>query len=114
MIRCPSCGHGFQPDRGDQITVGDLHIDFRTRQVTLGGELVPLARQTFQVLAVLASDAGRVFTFRAIYEAAWNRPVNGTDPRGIVRTQIHHLLSALGPDAPVQNVRGVGYRLGVN
>ena len=110
MIRCPSCGSSYQPERGDLVRVGELEIDYRSWRVTVGGEYVPLQRQAFKLLSVLASDPGRVFSDLALYRAAWGGRLmdNGT-----IRSHMARLRRSLGPDVPIRNVHGVGYVLDV-
>src|SRR5262245_35254554 len=48
------------PQRSEVLTVGDLVIDPAARVVTLGGKLVELTAREFDLLYVLAAEAGRV------------------------------------------------------
>jgi two-component system response regulator RegX3 len=110
VIRCPHCGTSWQPGRGDTETIGGLTIDYRTREVTVGGELVPVQRKAFRVLSVLASDPGRLFTYEELFREAWGG-CYAPSHRCTVRTQIAKLAKTLGSDVLLENVWGVGYRL---
>lgn len=53
------------------IAKDGLTIDLARRQVTVRGELVKLTRIEFDILALLATNAGRVVTSRMLLETVW-------------------------------------------
>lgn len=53
------------------ITRDNLVIDLGKRQVTLDGNQVRLTRIEFDILALLATNAGRVVTSRMLLETVW-------------------------------------------
>lgn len=55
----------------NEIVSGDLHIDLARRLVTLRGEPVKLTRIEFDILALLARNAGRVVTSSMLLEEVW-------------------------------------------
>ncbi len=94
------------------ITVGDITIDPGQRRVDRAGEQVHLTRKEYDVLSLLARNAGRVVTHDAILRTVWG----GHDPRiEYLRIVIRNLRLKL--EAPgevgslVGNELGVGYRL---
>lgn len=95
---------------GDEVrVVGRLRVDSRTRTVTLDGQEIKLAPKEFDLLAMLCSDPGRVFTREEIMDEVW-------DPNwfGSTRTldvHVNALRSKLGDPAWVHTVRGVGFRV---
>jgi two-component system KDP operon response regulator KdpE len=58
------------PESG-QITVGDLSIDYDRRRVTRESEELRLTPKEFELLSLLARNADRVLTHRAILKAIW-------------------------------------------
>ena len=94
-----------------QIKVGNLVIDRESYQVTQDGTVVVLARKEFELLFLLASRPGKVFTRDQILETIW-----GTDVVVINRTidvHIRKLREKLG-DAYITTIKGVGYKFELN
>jgi DNA-binding response OmpR family regulator len=89
-----------------------LVIDVPRRAVTVRGEPVQLTYVEFELLRVLASSPGRVFSRRMLLESLW-RSADYRDPRTI-DVHVRHLREKLEvePRAPeyILTVRGVGYR----
>src|SRR5207247_5298161 len=50
------------PERGDVVRAGEVTLDKRRMQVTLGEQRVDLTGTEFELLATLAGQPGRVFT----------------------------------------------------
>jgi len=97
------------------ITRGPINIDERTKSVTVFGEQVPLSPKEFYLLALLASDIGRVYTNEEIITELW-----GSDSRATgsdVKQYIYQLRSKIERDSHlprwIQNVKGFGYKLAV-
>ena len=93
---------------------GPLSLDIASRQVFLDGELIPLTRTEFDILAALASRPGVVWNRRQLIDAVWGEPWVGNDH--LVDVHVGHLRRKLADD-PVEprfvfTVRGVGYRMG--
>jgi DNA-binding response OmpR family regulator len=97
---------------GDVITVGDLAIDLSRRTVEVQGRKVQLTYVEFELLRILASHAGRVYSRRMMLEALWGG-ADYREPRTI-DVHVRHLREKLEPDPAVPEyiltVRGVGYR----
>jgi two-component system KDP operon response regulator KdpE len=55
----------------EQVQVGDITIDFARHHVVRGGEDIRLTPKEFDLLALLARNADRVLTHRAILKAIW-------------------------------------------
>jgi DNA-binding response OmpR family regulator len=92
---------------------GDLIIDTAAHHVTVYGETKELTNREFQLLVVLAQNAGKVVTTAELAEQAWQ--IN--DQQGIdnIKPYIHYLRKKIEPDPAtphwIQTIRGVGYRL---
>ena len=89
--------------------IGAVRIALRSRTVMVHGREVTLTRKEFDILALLASDPGRVFSREDIMREVW-----GHDGAGDTRTLGVHMVGIRRKlDAPslVETVRGVGFRL---
>ena len=95
------------------FALGALAIDYDQRRVTVAGRRVELTATEYELLRVLAQDAGRVLTHETLLRRVWaGRP--DIDPK-IVRAYVKRLRNKLGDDparpAWIFNERGVGYRM---
>ena len=92
---------------------GALAIDFDRRHVTVDGETVALTATEYELLRVLALDAGRVVTYDTLLRRVWNGR-NGANAN-LVRIFVRNLRRKLGDDASgptwIFNERGIGYRM---
>ncbi|MGA3031097.1 MAG: response regulator transcription factor [Candidatus Limnocylindrales bacterium] len=95
---------------GRPIQLGNLRIDPRRREASVGERSLDLRAREFDLLAALARDPGVVLSRDALLEGVW-----GTDFPGETRTVDVHVAEVrkkLGDDGPqVETVRGIGYRL---
>jgi DNA-binding response OmpR family regulator len=95
---------------GRPIQVGELRIDPRRREASVGDRQLDLRAREFDLLAALARDPGVVLSRDALLEDVW-----GTDFPGETRTvdvhvaEVRKKLGGAGPQ--VETVRGIGYRL---
>ena len=95
------------------FALGDLAIDYDQRRVTVAGRRVELTATEYELLRVLAQDAGRVLTHETLLRRVWaGRPAAA--PK-IVRAYVKRLRDKLGDEADrpalIVNERGVGYRM---
>jgi len=97
----------------DQVKVGDIAIDFARHQVVRAGETIRLTPKEFELLALLARNADRVLTHRAILKAIWGP--NAVDQPEHLWVLIAQLRKKIEPDpgAPryLLSEPWVGYRL---
>ncbi|PUB28932.1 transcriptional regulator [Promicromonospora sp. AC04] len=101
------------PPTLDPLVAGPLLVDLAGREVTALGRRVYLSAREFDLLATLALEAGRVWSFAELTARVWQLPYLGdSDP---VTSAIKRLRKRLAPvrDVEVASVRGVGYRLKV-
>lgn len=100
-----------QPDRAaaERIVVGDLVIDVPGRQVQRAGEPVTLTPTEFELLALLARNAGAVLAKGLILDRVWNYDFSGNS--NVVELYVGYLRRKLDPLGPpmIHTVRGVGY-----
>ena len=90
------------------LRAGGLEIDAYRHRVVVDGEQRPLTPSEFKLLALLASEPGRVFTRREIMQHLWDSRYVG-DQRAC-DIHVSNLRAKLGPER-IETVRGVGYRL---
>jgi DNA-binding response OmpR family regulator len=91
------------------IRVGPLEVDERTRRVKIDDTDIELTPKEFDLLAVLAADAGAVITRRRLLEEVWDTHWYG--PTKTIDVHVASLRRKLGDAAWIETVRGVGFRL---
>lgn len=94
------------------LQVGDLRLDPAARRVWRAGREVELSKTEFDLLELLARNAGIVLDHPTIYDRIWGYDF-GPDSKNLA-VYISYLRRKLdAPDAPplIQTVRGVGYTL---
>jgi DNA-binding response OmpR family regulator len=100
-------------DGDPAIVVGGLRVDTRSREVTVDGRVVDLARKEFDLLLVLARRSGEVVTKRDLLAEVWQQAWGGSDRT--VDVHLSWLRRKLGESAKqpryLHSVRGVGVRL---
>ena len=104
---------GSRPGRQEAVVVGELSIDPSSREVTLAGRPVELARKEFDMLLVLARRPGEVVTKRELLADVWQQGWGGADRT--VDVHLSWLRRKLGETAAdpryLHSVRGVGVKL---
>jgi DNA-binding response OmpR family regulator len=97
----------------ERITVGELVIDKRRHEVSLGGSRVELTPLEFQILELLASEPGRAWSRNALLDQVWSTEYEGYQRN--IDPHINRLRKKLEADPKnphyVLTVRGVGYKL---
>ena len=98
------------PAGSQALTIGDLSIDLERYEVTVAGRRVTLTYKEFQLLALLASNPGRVYTRDALLSQVW-----GYDYLGGTRTvDVHVRRLRSKVESPgrsfVETIWNVGYR----
>lgn len=95
-----------------EIDAGELHIDVGRRRVTVGGDEVHLTRTEFDILSLLARNAGLVVTSKMLLENVWG-PEYAED-RQTLRVHVSNLRKKIEPEGGVPRYvitePGVGFR----
>ncbi|MCW6011154.1 response regulator transcription factor [Micromonospora sp. CPCC 205371] len=95
------------------VVVGELRVDPRSREASLGGTALDLTPREFDLLHHLASRAGQVVSKRELLTEVWQVPYGSTDKT--VDVHLSWLRRKLGETAQapryLHTVRGVGVRL---
>ncbi len=97
----------------EPFRLGSLAIDFERRRVTVDGDPVELTATEYELLRVLAVNAGRVVTHADLLRKVWGRHDAGDSK--LVRAFVKKLRQKLGDDAAnptyISSLRRVGYRM---
>ncbi|MDP3466752.1 MAG: response regulator transcription factor [Daejeonella sp.] len=91
----------------NKLEIGDLVIDREAFLVYQRGEKVVLAKKEFELLYLLASKPGKVFTREVILKNIWEDSVVVTNRT--IDVHIRKVREKLG-DKYVSTVKGVGYK----
>ena len=107
----PATTHEAREDEAAEV--GELRVDRARRTASIAGRPLELSRKEFDVLALLASEAGRVVTRERLLEEVWD--TNWFGSTKTLDVHVSALRRKLGddPSAPryLHTVRGVGFRL---
>ena len=106
-------GESRVPAPEQPFVLGDLTIDYARRRVTVSGREAPLTPTEFDLLAALATEAGRVVPHDRLLRRVW--PPSKPGNRRALRTHLMRLRRKLGEDAanPTYIIAEprVGYRM---
>lgn len=92
------------------IQVGDVRVDLRTRRVEVGDRDVELTPKEFDVLAVLAGQAGTAISRQRLLDEVWGDAYLAVSRSlDVHMTQLRTKLAR--PDL-LTTIRGFGYRFG--
>ncbi len=104
---------GGEDDGMRPLTVGELRIDPRSREVTMRGTSLDLRPKEFDLLCYLAARPGQVVSKRELLTQVWQVPYGGADKT--VDVHLSWLRNKLGESAQepryIRAVRGVGVKL---
>lgn len=99
--------------RKENLVIGGIELDDRTKEVTLDGEKVALTRTEYDILKLLMEHPGQVFSPNQIYERVWKDNPYGTE--NTVAVHIRHLREKVeyNPAEPryLKVVWGRGYKM---
>ena len=94
-------------------TVGPISMDDAAKSVTVDGEPVVFTPIEYNILKLLLSHPGQVFSSAQIYEQVWNDPAYGSE--NTVAVHIRHLREKIeiNPAEPryLKVVWGLGYKI---
>ncbi len=95
------------------LSAGPIAMDDAAKQVTVDGEAVALTPIEYNILKLLLSHPGQVFSSTQIYEQVWNDPAYGSE--NTVAVHIRHLREKIeiNPAEPrwLKVVWGLGYKI---
>lgn len=93
----------------EPLRAGPLEIDRRARRAFLDGRELALTVKEFDLLALLADEAGGVVSRRRILEEIWQTSWYGSSKT--IDVHVSALRKKLGDPGWIETVRGVGFRL---
>lgn len=93
----------------DEIVVGRLSIEDRTRTVTFDGVAISLTPKEYDLISYLASDPGAVLSRDEILRSVWDEHWWGSTKT--LDVHIASLRRKFGDPDLILTVRGVGYQL---
>ena len=100
-----------QKDQDEQsITVGNLMINRGTYTVALEEKELSLPKKEFELLYLLASKPGKVFTRESILSKVWGDDVYVVDRT--IDVHIRKIREKIG-DKKIKTIKGVGYKFEV-
>jgi DNA-binding response OmpR family regulator len=96
---------------GNRLTVGDLSLDLKTREVRRGDRRIELTPKEFSLLEYLMRHPNQVLSSQQIADHVWSYDFDGLTNR--VAVYISYLRRKLDGDGgdPIQTVHGIGYRI---
>lgn len=96
----------------DVLRLGEVLMDVPHRRVTRKGERIELSPREFEVLQILMTEPGRIFTRNDICERIWQRDHQyDTRTVEIFIMRLRKKLEQEGRPVLIQTVRGVGYQM---
>ena len=97
----------------DELTLGGIVLNDRTKAVTVDGAEVALTPTEYSILRLLMKHPGKVYSTKALYEAVWQEAAFGSE--GAVAVHIRHLREKIeiNPSEPryLKVVWGQGYKI---
>ncbi len=91
----------------ESFEAGDLIIDRESFLVYRGSQKIQFAKKEFELLFLLASKPGKVFTRESILEKVWGEDVLVVDRT--IDVHIRKIREKLGDDY-IATIKGVGYK----
>ncbi len=114
-ILCRGAEHSHEQANGmpDEpvVRVGELEVDRVRCRVRWRGTLLALTKRERDLLACLAAEPGKVWTYRQLNEAAWDRGYLDPGPVHAAVKRLRKRLRETGVAVRIDAVRGVGYQL---
>lgn len=99
--------------KAETLVNGGIELDDRTKQVTVDGVLVSLTPKEFEILKLLMTNPGKVYSPREIYQEIWKEKPFGSE--NTVAVHIRHLREKveINPAEPryLKVVFGQGYKI---
>ncbi len=86
-------------------------INYSERSVYYNGTIIPLAKKEFDIIELLSSHTGQVFSKERIYELVWDYDSEGDS--SVVAEHIRRIrtkFAAVGMKSYIETVWGVGYK----
>ena len=101
-----------QPE-GGLLGHKDLTLDLDGFDAFIGGQKVGLSKREFEIMSLMISFPGKVFTKNNLYESVWGGEFLGDDNTVNVHiSKLRAKLKAISPDTEyIQTVWGIGFKM---
>lgn len=113
LRRYAQLGSRPEEEKEGSLCVGGIHLDDRTKSVSVEGENVALTPTEYAILRLLMESPGKVWSTKNLYEAVWQEAALGSE--GAVAVHIRHLREKIeiNPSEPryLKVVWGQGYKI---
>jgi len=100
-------------NKNEVICVKDLEINVYKYSVTKKGKQLNLTHKEFEILKLLSSNLGRVFSKEQIYNQVWKEPYYGDE--NAINVHIKRLRNKLSNDKCdfqyIKTLWGIGYKM---
>ncbi len=103
----PALQSGTYNEDSSKVLIGDLVIDKERYLIKMGGKEMVLPRKEFELLSLLVSKPGKVFTREEIYSTVWGENVVVGDRT--IDVHIRKLREKIGSEH-IKTLKGVGYK----
>lgn len=100
----------------NNLTLGNLFIDFSARIVEIDGTELKLNRKEFDILSFFVVNTNRLITKETLAEHVWGDNIDMADNFDFVYSQVKNLRKKLkenDANITISNVYGVGYKVTV-
>jgi two-component system KDP operon response regulator KdpE len=114
MARIRAClRHITNTENEPVLNCGDLTVDLAQRRISIAGKEVKLTPTEYEIIKILAQNAGKVLTHKQLLKAVWGNSYN--EDTHYIRVYIGQIRRKIEDD-PAQpryivTESGVGYRL---
>lgn len=100
-------------DNKDFIKVKDLEIDTVAKSVKVRGEEIKVTATEYKILVLLASNLGRVYSIKEIYEKVWEEPFYKSENTVTVHIRRIREKIEINTKDPeyIKVVWGIGYKI---
>jgi DNA-binding response OmpR family regulator len=103
---------GLAPTAADLLTVDDLRMEVRRRKVQRGGREIALSPREFELLQLMMSEPGRVFSRTELCERVWQRDYEyDTRTVEIFIARLRKKIDSGTRTPLLHTVRSVGYSI---
>jgi len=93
--------------RADVLTVADVSLDSKTREVRRGARQLQLTAREYELLELFLRHPGEVLSKQAILERLWGYAFDAN----LVEVYVGYLRRKLGEPPLIETLRGAGYLL---
>ncbi len=90
------------------LIMGDLRLDSDKYELKLAGEKIDLAKKEFQIIELLMSSPGKVFSRQEIFRKVWGGEIIVGERT--IDVHIRRIREKIG-DSFIKTLKGVGYKI---